>query len=143
MGVQAPTEFRLCRAGETVTAKCRFVFDRKSAEDVMRHYADRSVPIMGDIDFQSMNERHPLEAPRTITSARPEIRANATGEPELWAVDVRWSDRGRGMVQSRDYKYCVPAFVLEVGGRVTRLVGLALTNTPADPTIEPLMPDVP
>jgi phage I-like protein len=137
-----PTEFRLCRAGETVHRRGRFVFTKASADDVMRSHAARMVPILGDFEFESMHDGGlPQVAKLSISDASPEVRTGADGQPELWAAKVQWTKRGREAVQTRAYRYCVPALVLDNdNGRVVRLAALSLTNEPSDPTLEPLLP---
>jgi phage I-like protein len=71
----------------------------------------------------------------------PIVRKGNDGQPELWATDVRWTERGRLAVESKLYRYCVPCFVVNQGDRrATRLVSLALTNTLFDCSLEPLVP---
>jgi len=50
----------------------------------------------------------------------------------LFAVNIKWTDKARQMIAAREYRYVSPVFVFDdQTGDIQRLVGLALTNTPA------------
>src|SRR5262249_10505445 len=63
----------------------------------------------------------------------PEVRNG-----ELWATQVRWTPPGASNLKKREYRYISPTFAAPEG-RVTRLVSVALTNTPALDNPEPLV----
>lgn len=49
----------------------------------------------------------------------------------LFAVDVRWTDRARAMIEAKEYRYVSPMFRHDKAGNVVRLLNAAITNLPA------------
>jgi phage I-like protein len=134
----APTEFRLFRYGVNATAKGDFIFDERSAASVMAAYTARQMPLMGDYEHQSLSQP-PVKAPASITQFVPEVRADSTGKPELWATSVVWTDTARAHLEAGEYRLYSPAFIPDKEGRIESLINVALTNLPATYGLEPLV----
>lgn len=134
----APSEFCVFRAGTTHTDKGDFLFDDEAAELVLSAYRLKGVPLMGDYEHQTLAQP-PIEAPASITEWVPEIRRNRAGGPELWATQVKWTERAKAYLTAGEYRMFSPAFLFDDKGRVTRLVNIALTNNPATHGQEPLV----
>jgi len=137
---EAPDEFRIFHSGRNETDKGVFLFDDKAANAVMETYRQRRVPLMGDYEHQTANaQKNGQPAPASITEWTPEIRRDASGGPELWATQVKWTDRARAMLQAGEYRFFSPLFTYDDDGRPTWMVNIALTNNPATHGLEPLV----
>ena len=146
---QAPTEFRIFHAGPNEVSqrdskgrmvKAAYLFDDQAALSVMDTYRQRELPLMGDYEHQSQNARiNGQPAPASITEWTPEVRRDASGGPELWATNVKWTDRARGMLEAGEYRLFSPLFLYDDEKRPTWMINLALTNDPATHGLEPLV----
>lgn len=139
---KAPTEFRVFHAGVNETDKGNFLFDEKAAIQVIETYRQRGVPLMGDYEHQTANAaKNGQPAPNSITEWTPEIRRDAQGGPELWATDVKWTDKARGMLEAGEYRMFSPLFTFDddEDRRPNWMINLALTNNPATHGQEPLV----
>lgn len=130
---KAPTEFRIFKAGENTSMKGTFLFDELAAEYVMALYAKHAVDVMMDYEHMSL-VKPPIIAPASAKRFVPEVRNG-----ELWATQLSWTERARGMIEAGEYRYFSPAFDFDKEtGRVLRLINVSLTNTPALDAIAPL-----
>ena len=58
----------------------------------------------------------------------------------LYAVDIRWTDRARGLIAAREYRYVSAVFSYhQTTGDVLEIVSIAITNTPALDGLEALV----
>lgn len=129
-----PAEFRVFSVGVNETEKGDFLFDAKAAASVMAAWSERKIDLSIDYEHQSLSDP-PMESPNAATKWVPEIRNG-----ELWATQVRWTDRAAGYLTSGEYRYFSPAFEFdEKTTRVTKLINIALTNNPAMRGITPLV----
>lgn len=138
----APTEFRVFGAGPFQTTKGIFSFTQNSADQVMRAYAQRQLPLMGDYEHQTDAESMglpPMESPASITEMTPEIRFNDAGHPELWVKDIKWTDKARAYLEAGEYRLFSPVFGHTPEGEITSLIRIALTNKPAMDGLQPLV----
>lgn len=137
MGIELrmpPVEFRVFSIGDNDTEKGVFVFDERAAEQVMAAWADRKIDLTIDYEHQSMHDP-PIEAPNAATRWVPQVRNG-----ELWATEVKWTDRASGYLMAGEYRYFSPAFEFDPDSRrVTKVINLALTNNPAMRGIRPLV----
>ena len=137
---EAPDEFRIFHSGRNETDKGVFLFDDKAANAVMETYRQRAVPLMGDYEHQTANaQKNGQPAPASITEWTPEVRRDASGGPELWATNVKWTDRARAMLQAGEYRFFSPLFTYDEDRRPTWMINVALTNNPATHGLEPLV----
>jgi phage I-like protein len=134
----APSEFRLFHTGTNHTDKGDFLFDEVAAQSVMDNWRAKGVPLMGDFEHQSL-VKPPIIAPASIAEFTPEVRRDANGMPELWAVNVIWTDDARALVEQRKYRFYSPAFIPDEAGRVRYLINVGLTNLPASFDLAPLV----
>ncbi len=86
----------------------------------------RSLPIDRDHAADMIEERRGAgTAPAAGWIEKLEARADG-----VWGL-VDWTDRGRAEVAAREYRYLSPVFLVDEGGRVTRILRASLTNIPA------------
>lgn len=129
-----PTEFRIFRAGVNTSDKGDFVFDDEAAAMVMSAYAKKANTLTMDYEHQALADP-PIEAPASAYSWTPEVRNG-----ELWATNVKWTERAAGMIEAREYTRFSPAFFHDRKTmRVQKILNMALTNVEALDGIEPLM----
>lgn len=134
---EAPTEFRIFRAGVNATSKGETLFDAEAAAAVMANYTREGHDLMVDL------EHHALEAD---ASARADA-ADARGwfklemrSGELWAVDVKWTPDGVRRLSERTQRYISPAFRQDTKtNRVVSLLNVALCAMPATYSAAPLV----
>ena len=127
-----PTEFRLFRAGVNESTKGSFLLDSQALAGVMEDYRRRGVDVNLDYDHQSLN---------------PGVQAPAAGwcslemrDGELWAVNVRWTDKARAYLEAGEFRYFSPCFDADPEtGRIRSLINVAITNVPALFQIEALV----
>lgn len=129
-----PTEYRIFLAGENATDKGTFLFDEEAQRLVMEAWAKRGVDMAMDYEHQSLQDP-PIEAPNAATRIVPQVRNG-----ELWATEVKWTDRAAGYLRAGEYRYTSPAFNYDGKTfRITNLINVALTNNPATYAIAPLV----
>ena len=133
---KAPTRFRIFKAEMNTSTKGNFLFDAKAAEMVMANFAKHGVRLTMDYEHQTLNaQENGKEAPASAYSWKPEVI-----DGELWACDVKWTEKAANYIEQREYSYQSPLFKTEPKtGRVVLLVNLALTNVPALDDQEPLI----
>lgn len=133
---KAPDRILVWKDGETrlrsgVHGTETLRFDSKSALRVMSDFRDGGVNLIFDYEHQSVPDAEG-------NFGDPKGRAEAAGwitdlefvEREgLWAA-VEWTDEARELIESRKYRYYSPAWIQDEKGRPTRLLSVALTNTP-------------
>lgn len=131
---QAPTAFRIWRSGLTTTDKGDSVFNGAAADRLMRDQAVRGTLYSIDVDHMSLSASAPIESRKAVGWHQLEVRQDATGQPELWAVAVQWTEAVRaGLEQDPpEWRYFSPAYDVDTDTReVTRYLNTALTNNPA------------
>lgn len=83
------------------------------------------------IDYEHQSSQSPVNgqpAPAAGWFKRLEWREG----DGLYVTDARWTDKARAMIEAGEYRYLSPVFEFDgTTGAVTRLISLALTNTPA------------
>lgn len=123
---EPPSEFKILSAGLNKTKKGPFLFDEKAAESVLREYADHGAELHVDYNH---------DFGKAAAWFKPEVRNG-----ELWASDVQWTPHAADALKSREYRYFSPALMQDVSSkRVTRIINVALTNTPAMSGLKPLV----
>jgi phage I-like protein len=131
---KAPSEFLIWRAGDNRTDHGEVFFTARSAEMLMLEQKVRNNLYPIDVDHLSLKNDSPIDSHRAIGWHALEVRPDANGEPELWAVNVKWSDAVRaGLEQSPPaWRYISPAFAVDTKTReVVSYTNLAVTNVPA------------
>jgi phage I-like protein len=131
---EVPTEFRIFKAGDNPSEKGLFVFTKASAESVMSEYRDHAKPMLLDYNHGTTLQAGPPEASIAAGEFTPEVRNG-----ELWATNIRWTDRAKALLSAGEYRLFSPFFTHDKKGQVLRLVNVALTNLPALDGIEPLV----
>ena len=58
---------------------------------------------------------------------------------ELWAINVKWTERSTDFMAADEIRHFSPAFAYDKNGYVTDFINLALTNIPAMDENKPLM----
>ena len=132
---EPPRKIRLFKFGKVDTTKGEFLFDKKSAESVMKTWRDYGNDLCFDYEHKAVD---------------PDARAGdglaagwfklAIGTDGLYAVDIRWTDKAAKQITSREWRYFSPTFEYESeSGRILELVNVALTNIPATKDLPPLV----
>jgi hypothetical protein len=129
---KAPHSVRLWRAGWNMTDKGRVKFTPRSAELVMQAFADRGNPIVFDYEHEGLL---PLEkrggAPMRGIASAPhsllEVRQDASGKPELWAVDIAWTPEAARQIEAGERRQISPVSDFDRETReITAIVNVAL-----------------
>ncbi len=129
-----PTEFRIFKRGVNSSMKGDFLFDDQAAEMVMASYRERGIDVTIDYDHHTLATQDGVQAISAGWLAL-EVR-----DGDLWACNVRWTDRAKGYLQAGEYRYFSPLFNSDMQtGRVEQILDVALTNTPALFDIDALM----
>ena len=135
-GQDPPTEFLGFRAGLNSTTKGLFLFDEKSAADVISIWNRRGLDLLSDYEHQSL-QNPPVIAIASSKKFDLEIRGG-----DLWVTNIRWTRRAWNYIKEGEYRYFSMAFnteeaKIEVDGeerdvlRVCRILNFALTNLPS------------
>jgi phage I-like protein len=136
-GVDPPKEFRLFKAGANETTKGVFLFDEVSCKEVPAAVANWGNDFAVDYGH-AMVDPAPLDPAQAGIAAgwfKPTLR-----DGELWAMNVRWTERALGYLRAKEYRYISPFFEVDKEGRVMRFINVALTNIPATYNLTPLVP---
>lgn len=121
----------------TTSRKGSFIIDEVSWASIKASFAKRGTQIVVDYEHQSVGGDY----------ARVDGLSPAAGwihslryEPGVGIIaSVQWTDKARAMIVAKEYKYPSASFYInKKTGRVTELVSVAITNTPATPDIAPL-----
>jgi len=133
---EPPSEFRIFRAGANPTTKGVLLFDEEAARSVMA--AAREWGNDFPLDYQHGMVAFLTPDPAASGAAAgwfaPEVRAG-----ELWAANVRWTERAAGYLRAGEYRYISPTVTVAEDGRVLELINVALTNIPATKGLDPLV----
>lgn len=102
--------------------------DASIAQRIIANLAARDDVVI-DYDHQSIKaEKNGQPAPAAGWFNRAEYRPGQG----LFAVGVRWSERAKTMIASREYRYISPVFSFDAGtGEIGILISAGLTNSPA------------
>lgn len=135
---QAPTAFRIWAAGENVCDDGSVFFTEESAKLLVAEQTARARVYAIDFDHLSLTANRPAESGRAAGWHSIEVRADANGKPELWAVSVEWcADAKAGLEETPPrWRFFSPAFLTNDEGEITSYVNLALC-------INPLTHDIP
>jgi phage I-like protein len=127
-----PAYVQVIPYGRHRTDRGEFVLDEEGARSIMRDFDARVNDLVIDYEHQSLRGD---EAPAAGWITHLVDR----GREGLWAA-VQWTDRARGYLENREYRYLSPVFLVRRRGRrVVRLLNAALTNTPAIDGMVPLV----
>lgn len=129
----APTAFRIWRAGPNRTDMGVHVFSPGSAQRLMSDQAVRGNRFSIDADHLSLSKTAPPESRKAVGWHRLEVRQSPEG-PELWAVDVEWTDAVRAGLEKDppEWRYFSPAYKTDPDTReIVSYLNTAITNNPA------------
>lgn len=133
-GSKAPTAFRVWKAGENVTDHGKHVLTRASVEAILADQERRQNLSSIDVDHLSLSKDAPPEARKAVGWNRWEARTDESGNLELWACNVQWTDAVRAGFDKDppEWRYFSPAYgVNDESGEILRVMNMALTNNPA------------
>lgn len=113
------------------------VIDQEVIDHLVDDYNTNPVELLMDIDHKSM--RAPEERDTTAAGWIYGLVAvkDLGGLSGLYGK-VKWTDVGRHLVESRQYRFISPVFEVDEG-RPVRIINAALTNRPALNTITPIL----
>lgn len=109
--VNLPRSFRLLRAGFNETASGRVVFSERAARLVIEDRDQFTSSLAIDVDHASLSANAPPEERAAAAWFDLQVRRDARGGAELWAVDVEWTAFGRRSARSR--RRVAPAFEID------------------------------
>lgn len=147
---QAPTSIRILPAGEFAAVDGRpgtavdggtWKLTAELARKIIAQVAAQRTDVLVDYEHQSlMSKDNGKPAPAAAWLKALEWRDGpASAGGGLWATDVSWTAPAAAALTAGEYRYLSPVFAYDNQGRVTRLVSVALTNTPALDTLDPLV----
>lgn len=128
-----PTEFRIFRAGVNKARSNEgghvdYLFDDEAARRVMADAEEYGNDFSLDYNHGAfaMLALDPAESGKSAGWYSLELRKG-----ELWAVNVRWTPKAAEQLSQKEWRFVSPAFShVAATGRITRLMNVALTNTP-------------
>lgn len=113
------------------------VIDEEVVDKLVSEYKLNPVELLMDIDHKSM--RAPEERDTTAAGWIYDLVAvKDLGKLSGLYGKVKWTDVGRHLVESRQYRFISPVFEVDEG-RPVRIINAALTNRPALSTISPIL----
>lgn len=130
---QAPSEILVIKFGKTNTRKGAYLFDKGAAKQVMDLYLERNLDLYFDYNHLSMD---PEDAEQGIAAGWYKLEVREDG---LWAVDIKWTDKAKGLIEAKEYRYISPVIITDKDTKVVRLINIALTNLPATDDLIPLI----
>jgi phage I-like protein len=141
-GDSVPEEAHLLPAGEFRATDGRprelkaWRLDEAAAQAVIARAAAKSNDTLIDFEHQSLHAEWNGQ-PAPAAGWFRELQWRAGG---LFAAGIRWTDRARKMIASREYRYISAVFnYLPSTGEVLEIISVALTNTPALDGLEALV----
>lgn len=131
-----PTDLRLFRAGENTSEKGTYLFDNAAARAVLDNLNGRGVRLPFDYNhgMTALFQLNPAEQAKAAGWFTLEVRNG-----ELWAVNIEWTEEAADKIRKKEFAYFSPTFDHDEECRITMLVCVALTNTPALHGLDPLM----
>lgn len=128
----APSAFRIWKAGENQSDDGSIFFTPASATALMAEQEARGRLYSSDFDHLSVIPNRPAESGRASGWHRLQTRPDATGAPELWAVDINWCTDAKAGLEEQPprWRYFSPAFKTSGDGEVTSYVNFALCINP-------------
>lgn len=124
---QAPTAWRIWRAGENVADDGSVYFTSDSAKALLEEQDARQRRYAIDFDHLSLTSDRPAEAGRAAGWHSLEVRGG-----ELWAVQVEWCTDAKAGLEEKPprWKYFSPAFNVNEKGEVVGYINCALCVNP-------------
>lgn len=113
------------------------VIDQEVIDHLVDDYNTNPVELLMDIDHKSMR----IPEDRDTTAAGwiyGLVAVKDLGRLSGLYGKVKWTDVGRHLVESRQYRFISPVFEVDEG-RPVRIINAALTNRPALSTISPIL----
>ena len=113
------------------------VIDQEVIDHLVAEYNMNPVELLMDIDHKSM--RAPEERDTTAAGwIYGLVAVKDLGRLSGLYGKVKWTDVGRHLVESRQYRFISPVFEVDEG-RPVRIINAAITNRPALSTISPIL----
>lgn len=113
------------------------VIDQEAIDHLVDEYNTNPVELLMDIDHKSM--RAPEERDTTAAGwIYGLVSVKDLGRLSGLYGKVKWTDVGRHLVESRQYRFISPVFEVDEG-RPVRIINAAITNRPALSTISPIL----
>lgn len=113
-----------------------------AVDTMVAEYKTNPTERLLDIDHKSM--RVPEERDTTAAGWIYDLVAvKDLGRMSGLYGKIKWTDVGRGLVESRQYRFLSPVFQLDEEGHPIKLINAALTNRPAMTSINPILNTTP
>lgn len=131
-----PTELRLFAKGVTETTKGPFIFDAQAEKDVMARYSELGKDKLPfDYNHGMLSFIISPDSGKAAAWFIPEVRNG-----ELWATSIEWTKAAYEALSNKEYRFFSPAFYSHYESkRLTELINVALTNTPATKNQKPIV----
>lgn len=126
------TEVRLFAFGENPTEKGVFLLSKADASTCLQAWKNRGTDLSWDYEHAVVKDG----ADNAPAAAWCGLEVRKDG---LWAVNIRWTNRARQLIEAKEYRYFSPLFEHDDAGHVLNIINVALTNTPATWGIQPLI----
>lgn len=132
---KAPTSFRIWKAGINQTSKGPINFTPEAAKVVMAEFTKVGNKLTIDLEHASNPKANPnlnLSDPPDMGGYFGVKLVQSQQGPELWAVDVEWSDVGTYQIESGQRRYFSPDCIVDLKtNEPTTLNRIALCAEPA------------
>ena len=123
--------------GYSTNGSVEEVIDQEVIDNLVADYNTNPVELLMDIDHKSM--RAPEERDTTAAGwIYGLVSVKDLGRLSGLYGKVKWTDVGRRLVESRQYRFISPVFEVDEG-RPVRIINAAITNRPALSTISPIL----
>lgn len=141
----APEEIQLFAWGENDTVHGVFTLDEEGAAAIIATFEEYGNDLAIDYEHQTFAEN--VTGPVPVAGWIPQgglfTKEGEGAEGGLFAK-VTWTDEAKTLIESKQYRYTSPVFVVESkkgeeGGRVVELLPVALVNYPGTKGMQPLI----
>lgn len=138
-GDEPAREVRLYHYGWNDDTTGSLLFDEEAAKLVMAAFERKSVAGMVDLEHMSLDDTAPNWDADARGSYRLEVRKDANGKPELWAV-IDWAPEGEQRIREKRQRFLSPVVQYATDSkRILRIFNIALCANPATHGAQPLI----
>lgn len=129
---QAASAFRIWAAGENRCDDGSIFFTEESATALMEEQGDRNRLYPFDFDHLSLLSDRPATSGRAAGWHNLEIRKDAQGASELWAINIQWCEDTKAGFEAQPplWRYFSPAFFTDKDAKVTGYTNCAVCINP-------------
>jgi hypothetical protein len=138
-GDEPAREVRLYHYGWNDDTTGSLLFNEEAARLVMAAFKRKQVDGMVDLEHMSLDDTAPNYDADARGSYKLEVRKDAKGKPELWAV-IDWAPEGEQRIREKRQRYLSPVVFFDKDTkRIARIFNIALCANPATHGAQPLI----